>query len=500
MKIFTIKFVFTFCIILIGLTSYATIWQVGSAQTYTLPSAVKNLVNDGDTIYIDGGIYSNDAVKWIKKNLKFIGLGTSGNPTVMQNTGDIANGKGIWVFEQPGVSDNAYIENITFDGAQVSDGNGGNGAGIRYQSANLTIKNCIFKNCQNGILEGGSYSGSNVIIEDSEFDNNGYAGSDGSLFGYEHHIYISANTDTLIVRNCYFHDIRGEGNSLKTRAQRNYILYNLIDEAAGYGSWELNLAQGGLCVVVGNVIIQGTSGANHGIISLDAATNPIQELYFTNNTIINKYAGNARFMSTIPSTGVNVFKFYNNIFASAPGASNTIFATNIPAVIDTSKNILITDYATYGFVNTAANNFNLLSSASSAIDKGTACGSASTGYSLTPAFMYDSNLTPLSARSIIGSAIDIGAYEYNPGVGIAENNEEKIFVYNDYTQHQIIISFPANSGSAEIVIFDITGNKVKAFSNADSHFNWNYDGLSKGMYFITLNSGVNSLAKKFLVN
>ena len=49
----------------------ATIWHVGPAQTYTLPSQIKNLVHDGDTIYIDGGVYANDATKWTNKNLQF---------------------------------------------------------------------------------------------------------------------------------------------------------------------------------------------------------------------------------------------------------------------------------------------------------------------------------------------------------------------------------------------------------------------------------------------
>src|SRR4051812_3167862 len=90
---------------------FATTWHVGPSLTYTLPSQVKTLVNDGDTVLIDGGVYSNDAVKWDKKDLKIIGLGTGSNRTILQNSIDIANGKGIFVFETPGSSDNPYIEN-----------------------------------------------------------------------------------------------------------------------------------------------------------------------------------------------------------------------------------------------------------------------------------------------------------------------------------------------------------------------------------------------------
>ena len=57
----------------------ATEWYVGATRTYTLPSQVRNLVADNDTVYLDGGTYLNDATKWTKKNLKFIGLGTGSN-------------------------------------------------------------------------------------------------------------------------------------------------------------------------------------------------------------------------------------------------------------------------------------------------------------------------------------------------------------------------------------------------------------------------------------
>src|SRR5205085_234987 len=116
-----------------------------------------------------------------------------------------------------GTCDNPYLENIVFDGARVSDNDGGNGAGIRFQAVNITVNNCKFTNCQNGILEGnGGVSTSNVIILNSEFQNNGYQlPNDPTFSGYEHNIYISASADTLVVKNCYFHHPRGQANSLK---------------------------------------------------------------------------------------------------------------------------------------------------------------------------------------------------------------------------------------------------------------------------------------------
>lgn len=480
-----------------------TQWHVGPTQAYTLPSQVKLLVADGDTINIDGGIYSNDAVKWVKKNLKFFGLGTGSNRTILQNIGDIANGKGIWVFELPGISDNPYIENIVFDGAQISDVDGGNGAGIRYQSKDLTIKNCKFMNCQNGILEGhGSVTDSNVILDGNEFSNNGYAGTTSSYIGYEHHIYISSSVDTLWVKNNYFHDPRGQANSLKTRAQRSWILNNYIDEAAGDGSYELNIAQGGLCIVMGNVIIQGTSGSNHGVCDIDAATNPINELYFINNTVINKYVGNIRFFTNNPTTGMTVLKFRNNVFASTVGASNTWFNGTL-TVLDTANNRYMNDYTTVGFTNSTAGDYSLTSSAASLINNGTNVAPASNGYSLTPLFMYANFSSSLIPRTTAGGAIDIGAYEYgSTPTGIkteVENNT--VVLYPNPSSDEINLTNLNDFGNCSIAIYDILGKQVyhSALVTTDKVTISTKD-FKPGMYMITIYNKDKKITKKIVVD
>jgi hypothetical protein len=483
----------------------ATVWNVGPTQNYTLPSQVRLLVQDGDTIYIAGGVYANDAVKWTKKNLKIIGLGTLSNRTILRYTGNIANGKGIFVFENNGASDNPFIENIVFDGAQVSDSNGGNGAGIRFQATNITIVNCKFINCQNGILEGnGSVTSSNTIIENSEFENNGYQlPNDPTHSGYEHHVYISASTDTLMIKNCYFHHPRGQANSIKTRAQRSYILYNLIDEATGYGSWELNIAQGGLNVILGNVIIQGPSGANHGIVGYDAATNALEDFYFVNNTVINKFVGNIRYFNIAPASGINTFKIYNNIFASVPGAGNTMFTGNIPAVLANANNLSVNNYQAVGFVNPSSNNYSLTSSAASAIDMGTEAGVTNTGYSLTPELMYQSfNSDPVQRNNT--GVIDLGAYEYAGTMAIPENDlmvQAAVYPNPSSGIFKIVANAELFSGPYQLDVFNFEGKKV--FSAIDVQlqqpFEINLSDKAKGIYLIRIYNNTSNLVRKLIL-
>jgi hypothetical protein len=491
------------------ITSYcsATEWYVGATRTYTLPSQVRNLVADNDTVYLDGGVYLNDATKWTKKNLKFIGLGTGGNRSILRHTGDIANGKGIFVFESPGVSDNPYIENIVFDGAQVSDANGGNGAGIRFQATNITIKNCLFVNCQNGILEGnGSVTTSNVTILDSEFENNGYQlPNDPTHSGYEHHIYIGASTDTLLVQNCYFHRPRGQANSIKTRAQRSFILYNLIDEeATGYGSWELNIAQGGMNVVIGNVIIQGPSGANHGIVGYDAAVNVLEDFYFVNNTVINQYPGNIKYFNTVPSSGINTFKIYNNIFASVPGAANTMFSGNTPAVLDSAGNASWTDYTTFGFANAGANDYSLTALAVAAIDQGVNAGLTPTAYSLTPLYMFQSNASASTPRNTSGGAIDAGAYELADVTGIEPASAAKdMNVYPNPSSGVVHLDLHPFQGkqTVNVEVYNALGTPVFLAPDTDgaSICLLDLSASPAGVYFVRVSDGTTVIQKTIVI-
>ena len=448
-------------------TTNAVTWKVGAAQTYTTPSAVVNLVQNGDTIKIDGGVYLNDPVIWTKKDLVFIGLGTGSNRSIMRwNGGDIANGKGIWVFANPAITGNATVDNIVFEGARVSDPNGGNGAGIRCQAKNLTIRNCLFSSCQNGILEGGSYTGAVVSIQNSEFYNNGYEFIGNPTFsGYEHNIYISAQTDSLLVKNCYFHDPRGEANSLKTRAQKSYILYNLIDEANGQGSWEVNIAQGGLNVIIGNTIIQGVNSINHGIVSYDAATNPIEDFYFINNTVINKYTSTSfRYFSVVPTSGINKFKVYNNIFAKASAASMSNFISGtLGSALDTLANRIMNNYTAVGFVNAAGNNFHLSSGALSFINNCANAGLASSGFPLSPLNEYVSFSSSLAPRVMSGPANDIGAFEYNAGLGLEKNQTilNQISVYPNPSSNNFTVEFnDAALKQAVFIVYDLLGKEI----------------------------------------
>jgi hypothetical protein len=375
-----------FCILLLPLSAFAFTWQVGPSRTYTKPSDVSLLVNDGDTVEIDAAVYLGDVCVWIKNNLLLKGVG--GRPHLRAN-GNNAIGKGTWVL----AGNNIRVENIEFSESTVPDMNG---AGIRLDGVGIIVRNCYFHNNENGILTGNN--GGNIIIEQSEFGFNGFGD------GFSHNIYIG-RVDTAIVRFSYFHHAN-IGHELKSRARVNYISYNRFsNEAAGNASREIDLPSGGLSIIIGNIIQQGPNSANGNMVGygLEGLVNAApHEIYLINNTLVNeRFAGS--FLQA--AAGATYLKAYNNIFAG-PG---TVISYGGPAgAVDSLTNKVVSDISLAGFINPAIYDYHL-NSGSVAVNSGTNTGAAGNGENLLPVFEYQ-HPTSFIAR-ITQGIIDVGSYE-----------------------------------------------------------------------------------------
>lgn len=419
-----------------SLQVYATVWPVGPLHTYTMPSQVSTLVQNGDTVDIDAGTYPSDVCRWQADNLLLRGVGGF---AYLESNGLSWGDKAIWVIQ----GNNNRVEWIEFSECTSTSHNG---AGIRYEGLNLTVSHCYFHNNEDGIL-GGAFHPCTVVIEFSEFAYNGYGD------GFTHNLYIG-NIDTLIFRYNYSHHTY-VGHELKSRAYVNYILYNrLSNEATGTASREIDLPNGGLAIIMGNIIQQGVNGQNSNLVGygLEGLTNPSpHNLYLVNTTMVNERSvGN--FVNV--AAGTNLYKSYNNIFAGAGS-----FLSGTPTTLDTAGNKTYSAISSAGFANSATYDYHLLAT-STAIDAGTNAGTASNGFSLTPVseYVHPANYT---ARNIAGN-IDAGAYEYNPSTGTfsAESTESvRIFIYDKSLQ---IISLEKISS---LRIFDLEGRIVSDKNN-----------------------------------
>ena len=142
---------------------------VGAGQQFSTLSAALAASHDGDTIAVQAGTYTNDFAT-VTHSVTIEGVG--GLAHFVAN-GLIPNGKAILIDDAA----NLTLDNLEFSGAQVDDGNG---AGIRYEAGNLTIKNSYFHDNEEGIL-GGTVAGGNVAITGSTFVHNG--AGDGQTHG-----------------------------------------------------------------------------------------------------------------------------------------------------------------------------------------------------------------------------------------------------------------------------------------------------------------------------
>jgi Right handed beta helix region len=251
-----------------------TTWHVGPTKTLKTPGEAALVARDGDTVHIDAGIYTNNYARWHQDDLTIRGIDGMAHLTSNQL---IPNGKGIWIVNGSRVR----IENIEFSGAKVRDTNG---AGIRHQGGDLSLHNTFFHDNEFSLLSGKNLNAA-IEIRDSRFwfqkrENR-----------FSHGIYIGrAGSFSISGSHILGTD---EGHQLKSRALRNHITYNRIEDGKdGNSSRLIDLPNCGLSLIMGNDLHQGAHTGEEEIIGYGAegcenrgAT--YQTLLVTHNTVIN---------------------------------------------------------------------------------------------------------------------------------------------------------------------------------------------------------------------
>jgi hypothetical protein len=291
----------------------AAILSVGPGKTYVAPCPAITAAKDGDTIEIVGDwTYSGDVCAIARNNLTIRGV--QGRP-IIDAAGHHHGGKGIWVV----TGNNITVENVEMLGAKVADGNG---AALRLEGTNFTLRRAFIHDNENGILANAN-TNSDILIEHSEFGHN------GGGTGQTHNLYIG-HVKSLTFRYSYSHDAN-IGHDLKSRAITNMIAYSRFSStppgkpgstASGKPSYEIDLPSAGTSYIIGNVIEQPAINDNPTLVAYgeEGATNPGQDLYVINNTFLNDFtSGTFLFVSGKVSTPALI---QNNVFGG-PGNLTT---------------------------------------------------------------------------------------------------------------------------------------------------------------------------------
>ena len=308
---------------------------VGPGEQYNSLSAAVAAAQNGDTIDVQAGTYTNDFPQTININLTIEGVGGLASFVATEPP---PNEKGILVIgnsTDTGDGPNVTLDNLEFSGVTISADEGGNGAGVRYQSGTLTINHSYFHDNQDGLLANDDTLGA-ITITNSEFADN------GSTSGLTHNIYVT-EVGTFSISDSYI-TAANTGNEIQSRALVNNIIdNNIIDGPTATASYSINLPDGGDDVITGNTIEQGPNSGNPVFIgfSEDSSIYPNTALSVSDNVFLDDRHESDDLaiynLGTVePSfTDNSVYGLSSSQISNGPvDASGTTFLTTEPAVAE----------------------------------------------------------------------------------------------------------------------------------------------------------------------
>lgn len=230
-------------------TSGRELWVGPNEQYTTLKSAISDS-QSGDTVFVRAGVYQNDYAT-IQHDISIIGVGGKAHFT---STERITNGKAILI-----TNADTVIENLEFSGAFVSDNNG---AGIRQQVGNLTIRDSYFHDNEMGILSAADPT-SVIRIENTTFDRNG----NGTNFS--HQVYVNKIASLEVTDSTFTESL--DVTDIQSRAANTTVTNSTFDDTEGRASYLINLPNAGNAVITGNTLINGANAGNTKLINYGSA-------------------------------------------------------------------------------------------------------------------------------------------------------------------------------------------------------------------------------------
>jgi hypothetical protein len=262
--------------------STGTTLTVGAGQEFSSLAAAVAAAQNGDTVLVQAGTYTNDFAD-VTTNITIKGVGGIANFVATEAPSNL---KGILT-----VDNSCTIENCSFSGAAISEADGGNAAGIRYEGGAMVLENDTFSNNQNGVMGTPTVPGltdNTIAINRCTFTNNG-AGD-----GVTHNCYIGTVTSLVFTNN--ISQGADAGHELKSRAYSNTIDNNVFqDGPTGQASYEIDLPDGGADTIENNTLEKGPLAENEVFVHFGGEGIPYagSSLLLEGNDFINNYGAGA---------------------------------------------------------------------------------------------------------------------------------------------------------------------------------------------------------------
>lgn len=220
--------------------------RVGPGQRFARPSEAAAAARPGDTVLIAPGRY-RDCATWRTPDLRIMADGGT-----VEISGPVCGRKALFVVAAPRIE----IVGLVFRGAAAP---AGNGAGIRAEGGDLTIRDSRFEENENGLLAA-AMPAATITIEDSFFLRNG-AHREG--MDCAHGIYAGPLA-ALVIRRTRIEATR-VCHHVKSRAARTEITDSLIlDGPESRVSYLVDIPDGGALLLAGSRLRKGPRSGNAG--------------------------------------------------------------------------------------------------------------------------------------------------------------------------------------------------------------------------------------------
>jgi hypothetical protein len=262
------------CLLVMPLAARAqTTWLAGPEGSALTVEAAVAKAQDGDIIDLLPGEYTGGLLIE-RRRLTLRGLPGAKAPLI-RGEGKPSRAKGLWTVRGGQVT----LENLEFRGARGMDGSG---AGVRHEGGDLVLQRCTFFDNEHGLFSINDDKAT-VRIEASVF------GLAPRVVGALPHLLNVGRIASLSVSGSRFQQ-GFEGHLIKTRARENRITYNFIhDGQRGGASYEIDIANGGLATIIGNVIGQGADSQNPVVVAYGSEDQSWDRnvLLMSHNTLVN---------------------------------------------------------------------------------------------------------------------------------------------------------------------------------------------------------------------
>jgi hypothetical protein len=242
--------------------------QEGASALQTATARAK----DGDTIEVLPGEYAGGVIL-VNRRLTLRGVG--GGTPVIKGDGKAGSLQALLTVRGGAVT----LENLEFRGARSQEGGG---AGVRQEGGQLTLRGCSFFDNEHAVYA------TNDEAAELHIDSS-VLGMAPRVVGGLYHLLSVGRIAKLTINGSRFQQ-GFEGHLIKSRARVNDIRYNFIhDGQRGGASYEIEIANGGLATIIGNVIGQGADSQNPVVVAYgtEGRSWDRNALYFAHNTLVN---------------------------------------------------------------------------------------------------------------------------------------------------------------------------------------------------------------------